>query len=80
MTIVDFDICHQMAQLQNLNSVTMTQILKVKIFKWLLTSKRWKNANINIELIWEVSYLTSNGATANVVHHDLDLYFQEYKF
>ena len=31
-------------------------------------------------LAWEVEYLPSNGATANVVRHDRDLYFQGHEF
>ena len=33
-------------------------------------------SNITIAIRYEVSCLPTNGATANVVHHDLDLHFQ----
>ena len=32
--------------------------------------------NITIAIKYELMYLQSNGAVANVVHRDLDLYFQ----
>ena len=46
----------------------------------IVTSKRSKNANFTIAIRKEVRYLPSNGATANVVHHDHDLHFQDHKF
>ena len=36
--------------------------------------------NITIVIIYEVRYLPSNGATANVVYHDLDLHFPSHEF
>ena len=36
-------------------------------------------ANITIATREEVMYLSSNGIIMNVVHHDLDLYFQGQK-
>ena len=37
-------------------------------------------ANITIAIRWEVRYLPSNGATANVGHHDFDKHFQDHEF
>ena len=36
--------------------------------------------NITTAIRWEVIYLPSNGGTGNVVHHDLDLHFQDHEF
>ena len=38
--------------------------------------KGWGRANITIVMRLEVEYSPSNGANANVVHRDLDTYFQ----
>ena len=37
-------------------------------------------ANITIAMKKEVGYLLSTGATKNVVHHDLDIYFQAHEY
>ena len=46
----------------------------------ILTSKRWKNANISIAFRYEVRYLLLNGATANTVRHNLDLHILGHEF
>ena len=46
------------------------------IHRRILTSIGWKNANNIIAIRYEVCHLPLNDTTANVVHHDFDLYFQ----
>ena len=46
----------------------------------ILTSKSWKNANNTIAIKLEDRYLSSNGATANVVNYDFYLYFHGHKY
>ena len=52
----------------------------------ILTSKRWKMLTLLLPSYWKspaflcVGNFPSNCATANVVYHDLDLYFQGHEF
>ena len=46
----------------------------------ILTIKYSKNANITTAIRLEVMYLPKNGATANAVHHDLEIYFQDHEY
>ena len=41
----------------------------------ILSTKVWKQANSTLAIRLEVMYLPSHCATANVVHHDLDLHY-----
>ena len=81
MTFIEVYICHRMEPsiangFLELDLYFQGQTTQVNI----LTSKRWKNADTTIAIRWEVRYLPWNGATVNLVHHDLDLQFQGNNF
>ena len=63
-----------------LYSVTLTKVFKVKLFKWLVWQVNARKCKHSIAIRYEVKYLPSNGAAANVVNHDRDLHFQGLTF
>ena len=46
----------------------------------ILKTKGLKNTNNTVAIRWKVRHLPSYGATATVVHHDLDLHSQGHTF
>ena len=64
-------------------SLTLTFISKVKDLTFVFANISLMvrdRANITIAIRYEVTYLPSNGTTASVVHHDLDIHFYVTKF
>ena len=69
-TILDLDICHRMASLRKLYSVTLTYFLKVKNWNVYLWYGLLKNAPENFSRYW---YLPSNCIISKIVIHGLYL-------
>ena len=80
VTFIQVDMWHRMEPLRILYSVTVTYVLKIKLFKWLFRQVQAEKYNIYIFIRKDVRYLPTNDIIANVVHQDLNLHFEGHKF
>ena len=76
---MESEISSRMAEVSVFYSLTF--IIKVKTLVFYNFSEYLANGERYSDIIirWYVGHLTSNGAIANVLHRNLDLYFQDHK-
>ena len=83
MTFIEAGICHRTPPLRTLFTVNLIINFQSQTFQVsVLTSKRWKVQTLLLPSDKKKSdiNLPAYGATANVVHRDLDLNFQGHTF
>ena len=66
----DFRICHRMTSLQMLYCMTLTFLLKFKI--WNYNNSKTVRASTKMQRVYRFWYSPSNGTILNIVLHDLD--------
>ena len=81
---IECTISSRTAQVPFFSSLIFTVIFKIKLCHFIscaiISQMARDSAYITIAIRQEAMYLPSNGATANVVYHDLDLHSQEHEF